>query len=202
VAPSGVAPSAGPSATDPEPLSVMRSQDDSERRARIAELIATYGEAVYGFCLRMVRDDATAHDIWQQTFFEAYRDLDRFEGRASVRTWLVGIARHRCLDTLKRIGRLRKRIESDEEAVLAHADPDAGPGERLDRARLLAALERCIERLPDHMRAALLERLATGATYEELADALGATANTLQARVARAYKHLKQCLEKQGWTDD
>lgn len=180
----------------------MPLQDDSKRRARIAELIETHGEAVYGFCLRMMRDEATARDIWQQTFLEAYRDLHGFEGRASVRTWLIGIARHRCLDALKHMGRLRKRLESDEDAVLAYADPVASPGERLDRARLLAALERCIQRLPDVMRAALLERLATGATYEELAGSLGATANTLQARVARTHKRLKQCLEKQGWTDD
>lgn len=180
----------------------MPSQDDSARRARLAELMTAYGDAIFGFCMRMIRDDATARDICQQTFLEAYRDLERFEGRASVRTWLIGIARHRCLDAIKRDGRLRRRIEPNEQAVLDHPDPDVSPGERLDHKRLLEALETCIERLSEDMRATLLARIATGASYEELAGSLGATANTLQARVARAQRHLKRCLETKGWRHD
>lgn len=178
------------------------SQGDDDRRARISELMAAHGETIFGFCMRMVHDDATAQDVLQQTFLGAYRDLDRFEGRASARTWLTSIARNRCIDALKRDGRLRKRIESNEQATLEHIDPDVGPGERVDRARLIAALEGCVRQLPENMRATVLERFVTGFTYEELARSLGATANTLQVRVARALRLLKQCLEKHGWTDE
>lgn len=176
----------------------MPPQDDSKRRATVSELMRVHGEAVFGFCMRMVRHEATANDICQQTFLEAYRDLDRFEGRASVRTWLIGIAHHRCLDAIKRDQRLQRWVETDDEAVHAHADPDPGPEARLDHARSVVALEACVSRLSLLMRVAVLARFLTGATYEELADLLDASANTLQARVARALKHLRQCLEAKG----
>jgi len=165
-------------------------------------MMHAHGEAIFGFCMRMVRDEATAHDALQQTFLEAYRDLDRFERRASARTWLTSIAHNRCLDMLKRDHRLRKRIESNEQAMLEHVDLVAGPGERIDRERLIAALEGCVRRLPETMRATVLERFVTGFTYEELARSLGASANTLQVRVARALRLLKQCLHTHGWTDE
>ena len=203
--PAGATSNAELSAADaaaPEQVTTPRSPADGERRARISDLMTDCGQAIFGFCMRMVRDKAVAHDVLQQTFLQAYRDLHRFEGRASERTWLTSIARNRCLDALKHDHRLRKRIESDEQAMLAHIDPGSGPGERIDRARLIVALEDCVSQLPDAMRATVLERFSTGVTYEALARLLDATANTLQIRVARALRLLKQCLEKRGWSDE
>jgi RNA polymerase sigma-70 factor (ECF subfamily) len=198
-APAGCVSNTEPSA-DQNQVTGSRSQADSKRRARISALMAAYGEAILGFCIRMVHDEPTAHDLLQQTFMQAYRDLDQFEGRASVRTWLTSIARNRCLDALKHDHRLRKRIESNEQAILEHLDPGAGPEERIDRVRLIAALEQCVRQLPESMRATVLERFVTGFTYEELARSLDAAAKTLQVRVARALRLLKECLEKHGWT--
>jgi RNA polymerase sigma-70 factor, ECF subfamily len=172
---------------------------DDKRKARISELMVAHGEAVFGFCMRMLRDEATALDVLQQTFLEAYRDLDQFAERAQVSTWLTGIARHRCLDQIKKDQRRRKWIESNDEAVREHVDLSASPGERIDRARLLAALDECIGELPANIRATVLERFHQGFTYEELSRSLGASANTLQVRVARALRTLKDCLERQGW---
>jgi RNA polymerase sigma-70 factor, ECF subfamily len=176
-----------------------QSESEDHRRARVTELMIAHGEAVFGFCMRMVHDEPTAHDVWQQTFLEAYRDLDQFGGRASMKTWLTSIARNRCLDVLKRNRRHRERLESDDEAVLDHIDPSTGPAERIDQARLIAKLEDCLRRLPPAMRATVLERFMTGSTYEELARLLRASANTLQVRVARALRILKHCLEQHGW---
>lgn len=200
-APAGCVSNPGPSA-DEEQATISRSLPDSKRRARISELMVAYGDAIFGFCMRMVHDEHVSRDVVQQTFLQAYRDFDQFEGRASVRTWLTSIARNRCLDALKRDHRLQKRIESNERAMLEHIDPSAGPGERIDGAQLSAALEVCVRQLPASMRAIVLERFVTGFTYEDLSRSSGATANTLQARVARALRLLKQCLEKHGWTDE
>jgi RNA polymerase sigma-70 factor (ECF subfamily) len=199
-APAGCVSNARPSA-DQEQATSPPSLHLSKRHA-ISELMIAHGEAIFGFCMRMVRDEQVARDVVQQTFLQAYRDFDHFEGRAAVRTWLTSIARNRCLDALKRDRRLKKRFESNEHATLEQVDPGAGPGERMDRAQLIAALEMCVRELPASMRATLLERFVTGFTYEALSPSFGTTANTLQARVARALRLLKQCLEKRGWPDD
>jgi RNA polymerase sigma-70 factor (ECF subfamily) len=174
----------------------------SDRRARVAELVRLYGDAVLGFCLRMLVDRALAEDVAQQVFLEAYRDLERFEGRASPLAWLFGIANHRCLDAVKHQQRRSKLIENNEQAVGEFQDPGAGPLEHADDVRLAAALEECLKRLSPDVRATVLLRFQTEATYEELAALLGANADTLQVRVARALRGLRKCLERKGWTGE
>lgn len=178
------------------------SRTMSDRRAKIAELMAAHGEAVFGFCVRMVRERALAEDLTQKVFMQAHRDLDGFEGRSSPRAWLFGIAYHRCLDAIKSQQRWQKLIDNDEEAMLDFEDPGPGPIDHVDRARLTTALEKCLKRLSPTMRATVLMRFQTGATFEELAESLGATADTLQVRVARALQRLRRCLEKKGWTGE
>ncbi len=172
----------------------------SDRRAKIIELMRVHGDAVLGFCMRMVRDLALAKDLRQQVFVEAYRDLDRFEGRSSLRAWLFTIARHRCLDALKAQQRQGRLIENDEQAMLDVEDPGPGPIDHVDHARLTAALETCMQRLSPNVRATVLMRFQAETTYEKLAALLGATADTLQVRVARALRLLRRCLQRKGWT--
>lgn len=179
-----------------------RSPTVSDRRAKVAELMHVHGDAVFGFCMRVVRAHTLAEDLTQQVFLEAYRDLDRFEGRSSPRAWLFGIASHRCLDALKSQQRRLQLIENDEQAMLDFEDPGPAPVEHVDYARLIAALEQCLQRLSPDVRATVLMRFQTGSTYEQLAVPLGATADTLQVRVARALPVLRQCLERKGWTGE
>lgn len=173
----------------------------SDRRATIAELMRVHGDAVFGFCMRMVRDHALADDLVQQVFLQAYRDLDQFQG-PSPRGWLFGIARHRCLDAIRTEQRLSKLIENNEQAVADCIDPAPDPIDRVDRVQITAALEECLKCLSYDQRAAVLLRFQTEFTYEELAKLLGVAADTLQARVARALPLLRRCLERKGWTDE
>jgi RNA polymerase sigma-70 factor (ECF subfamily) len=179
-----------------------RSRTVSDRRATIAELMDAHGDVVFGLCLRVLGDRALAEDVVQQVFLEAYRDLDRFEGRSSPRSWLFGIASHRCLDAFKSQQRRSKLVENNEQAVLDFQDPGAGPFERLDEVRLTAALEQCLQRLSPDVRATVLLRFQTGCTFEELAALLAVTGGTLQVRVARALPILRRCLEEKGWTGE
>jgi RNA polymerase sigma-70 factor (ECF subfamily) len=179
----------------------LRAWSQRDRRTVVAELMREHGDVVFGFCLRLVRVRALADDLLQQVFLQAYRDLDQFEGRSSPRAWLIGIASHRCLDALRAQQR-RSTVIDDDQAIFALEDRAPGPDERVDRMRLSAALEGCLQRLSAALRATVLLRFQTGATYEELAVSLAATADTLQMRVARALPILRRCLEQKGWTGD
>jgi RNA polymerase sigma-70 factor (ECF subfamily) len=179
-----------------------RSLAMSDRRARAAEMVGVHGDAVMGLCLRMLRDRTRAEDVTQRVFLEAYRDLERCDGPASVRAWLLGIANHRCLDALKTQKTSVARIEEYEQALRSFANPGAGPFEHASNMQLAAALEECLGQLSAETRGTVLLRFQTGATYEELAAQLGVAADTLQVRVARALPVLRKCLEKKGWTGE
>lgn len=180
-------------------VATSRSQDADHRWARIGELMDVHGDAVIGFCMRSLRIRALADDVFQQVFLEAYRDLDRCTGQ-SERGWLFGIARHRCVDAV-RSQRRWKRIAGNKQVMLELEEPAAGPLEHLDGLRRSALLAQCLQRLSPEVRATVLLRFETDATYEQLAARLSSTAETLQIRVSRALPILRRCLEKKGWAD-
>jgi RNA polymerase sigma-70 factor (ECF subfamily) len=131
----------------------------------------------------------------QQTFLEAFRDFDRFQGR-SRRAWLFGIASHRCLDAIRK--RRSGWIESDDDALINRHDPGSGPREQLEHAQLTAALEDCMKALSPEVRMTVLMRFQTELSYEEIAVQLSTRADALQMRVTRALSRLRRCLESKG----
>jgi len=174
----------------------------SDRRAAIIELMRAHGEAVLGFCLRVLGDADLAEEVRQQAFLQAFRDFDRFEERSSRRAWLFGIASHRCLDALRNRKRRARWIDNDEQALMNTHDPGSGPSQRIEHAQIASALEECLKLLSPEVRMTVLLRFQNELTYEELAAQLATRADALQMRVTRALPKLRQCLESKGVYDD
>lgn len=167
--------------------------DRGEVAAALERLMQRHGRAVHRYCRAALGDAALADDIHQQVFIEAFRDLPRFARRSTVRTWLLGIARHRVLDAAKR--RRRARSHLDATAAVDVPDPQPSPGESIDDAQLRAALAVCIDQLEEPIRTTVLLRHQQGLTYEEMAAICGEKPGTLQARVARALRRLRELIE-------
>src|SRR4051812_23551674 len=159
----------------------------------ISRLMQRYGTAVQRYCQTALRDPSLADDIQQQVFIEAFRDLPRFARRSTLRTWLLGIARHRVLDAAKRRRRARNQVEAARAADLPDLAPP--PGEGLDEAELRAALAACIAELEEPARTAVLLRYQQAMTYEDMAAICGEKPGTLQARVARALRRLRTMID-------
>ena len=153
--------------------------------------------SLYRYCAALVRDASLAEDIVQMAFLDAFRGLSRFEGRSTFRIWLLGIARHRCLDIGRRRtrwNRLLGRSEPHEVSGLsipvtadAFSDPELGP-----------PLEDCLGRLSPTGRDGVLLRFRRNLSYEEMAALSGEAAGTLRVRVYRALESLRRCLEQKG----
>src|SRR3954451_15527459 len=82
-------------------LTKARSGDEEAFRA----LTEPYRREIEVHCYRILGSAQDAEDLVQETFLAAWRGLDSFEGRASVRTWLYRIATNRCLNALRDAGR-------------------------------------------------------------------------------------------------
>jgi RNA polymerase sigma-70 factor (ECF subfamily) len=168
-----------------------------ERRMVLDILMRAYGDAIYRHCAAMLRDAALTDETHQVVFVQAWRDLDRFAGNSSFKSWLFAIARHRCLDAAKIRRRFFRRFEA-REVLPDGADPAPTPEAKLAHASLGAPLSRCLDRLTPEVRSAVLLRHREGMSYTEMADIAGEQAGTLQRRVARALPALRECLESQG----
>lgn len=123
-----------------------------------------------------------AEDLLQDTFVCALRRIDRLRASVSPRAYLFGIARHQCLDALRRL-----RPTSDQpvdEIVAASAGTDAR----------VEAMRTAITELPAVHREALLLKLQHELSYEEIAEVLNVPLGTVRSRLHHAVRQLKQRL--------
>lgn len=164
-----------------------------EKREALRRLMQRHGVAVYRYVRSVLHDRALAEDIHQMIFIQAYRNLDLFSGRSTLRTWLFALARHRTFDALRRRRNSQHRL--DEARLETLPDPCPSAGEWIDDQRLHQALIVCLDRLPELTRTALLLRYQQGFTFEDMAEICGEKPGTMQARVARALPRLRVEIE-------
>lgn len=164
------------------------------------EIMRDHGKAVRSLCARLLGDETLAQDVVQQVFLEAHRDLLAFERRAALRTWLCGIAVHRCQDALKARRRYAARVTSDELHLESCETTEPDPGTSLERSRLWEALHGGLATLSPDARVAVTLRFQHDLSYEEMARTLGEKSDTLNARVTRAISVLRRDLERKGWS--
>ncbi|HET9624179.1 MAG TPA: sigma-70 family RNA polymerase sigma factor [Kofleriaceae bacterium] len=155
-----------------------------------------YGTPVYRFCREALRDRALADDTHQQIFIQAHRDLPRFAARASLRTWLFAIVRHRVLDAAKMRRRAEAHLEHGDAADPADLTPT--PDDQLDTARLQRDLSACLDELDVELKLTVLARYQQGLTFEQMAELFDRKPGTLQAKIARILPRLRDCLERRG----
>ncbi len=174
--------------------------DAGDRAAALTLIDERYGESLHRFIHALVRRDDLADDLYQTTLLQAFRDLASFEERSSLRTWLFGIARHRCLDALKADRRRGERFLSGDDPDPSAGAVDDAPSalDRLGQAELVAALGHCLDELTAETRMVLLMRFSEDMPYDDIARVCRASAETLRARVSRALPILRRCVEQKG----
>jgi RNA polymerase sigma-70 factor, ECF subfamily len=146
-----------------------------------ARLVRHTQAEVWRFTAALV-DPGAADDLTQETYLRAFRALPGFEGRSTVRTWLLGIARRVCADHLRTVVR-RRRLDA-RLAAQAYTDiPSPDPGHRLGAHDLL-------RRLSDERRTAFVLTQVVGLSYAEAAAVEDVPVGTIRSRVARAREEL------------
>jgi RNA polymerase sigma-70 factor (ECF subfamily) len=136
---------------------------------------------VWRFTAALV-DPGAADDLTQETFLRAFKALPSFEGRSSVRTWLLGIARRTCADHLRAVVR-RRRLDARLAAQAWTDAPVPDPAHRLSTADLLSGLG-------EERRTAFVLTQVLGMSYAEAAEIEEVPVGTIRSRVARARDEL------------
>jgi RNA polymerase sigma-70 factor (ECF subfamily) len=165
----------------------------NDTRRALTLMMNRYGDEVYRLAYAMTHSYHLAEEVRQQVFVEVYRDLANFAGRASLRAWVFGIARHRCLDIAKKNRRWTSRFKN--EPPTDEESDDHEPDRELDRSRLAKILASCLAKLAPAARDAVVLRYHQDLSYDEASAIAGDNAGTLQQRVARAIPALRRCLD-------
>lgn len=155
-------------------------------RLALQELVTHTIADVRRFCASLV-DPASADDLTQQTYLKAIEALPRYRGDAPAAAWLLSIARHTCVDEIRR--RQRRR---ETESIGLLVDP---PVRRDHDERL--TLEAAIADLNTERREPFVLTQLIGLSYEEAAAVIGCPIGTVRSRVYRARADLVAALSEQ-----
>ena len=160
-----------------------RALVESAKRGSKAAFEALYRHhvgKVYGLCLRMTANRATAEDCTQEAFIRAWRSLPAFESRSAFGTWLHRIAVNAVLAQGRRRSERLGTSGSAEGEAVALPDPSASD------AGTVLDLEAGLRQLPAGARQALVLVGLYGYSHEEAAELLGVAVGTCKSQVHRA----------------
>jgi RNA polymerase sigma-70 factor (ECF subfamily) len=157
-------------------------------------LYQRYNARIYRFVLRLVRDASVAEEIVSEVFLAVWRDARRFEGKSSVVTWLMAIARH------KAVSALRRRSEQPLDPYLADTmtDPRDNPEfhtEQMDRCQII---QRCLRELSPRHREIIDLVYYHEKSVKEVAQIVGAPEGTVKTRMFHARRHMSRLLDAAG----
>lgn len=163
--------------------------------AVIDELFRRYRSAAFRIAYRLLGQEADALDAVQDGFVKALRNLGSFQGRSSIKTWLLRIVSNAALD----IGRKRKRNSrfTDGEVDDQIASPGSPSDSVLVRAELREQIETALAQLSEPQRQVFVLHSEGELVYREIADALGISIGTVMSRLFYARQKLKSLLADQ-----
>ena len=185
---SGAAPSAWAATlgTSSDEALIKRIADRDQLAMRT--LFARYRVALYRWLLRLVSDTATAEDLLSEVFLDVWRHAAVFEGRSSVSTWLLAIARNKAISARRR----RPDVELNDELTSTLADPADDPELVLEKKDREEVLRRSVAQL-SHGHAEIIDLVYYhGKSVNEVAEVMGLNAATVKTRMFYARKKLAE----------
>lgn len=173
------------------------SRDETAVRA----IMQANNRRLYRLARGVLRNDAEAEDVVQETYVRAFTHLEQFRGDSNLSTWLSRIAMNEAL------GRLRRQRPSVEWSTLSQGVLEAqiiqfpltsseDPEKSMAQREIQHVVEHAIDELPEPFRLVFMTRVIEGMNVEETAQILGLKPETVKTRLHRARNLLRDNVEK------
>jgi RNA polymerase sigma-70 factor, ECF subfamily len=163
------------------------------------ELLRRYRTPLVKYFCRMVRDEALAEDLAQETFLRVYKARHRYRPDARFTTWLYRIATNLALNAIRDSKGRQRRNENtsieDGETAFEFVDPRASVEQQLIETYRGRMIREAIESLPENQRAAVVLHKYQDADYRQIAGILKVSESAVKSLLFRAYEALRARLE-------
>lgn len=166
-------------------------------RAAFEEIVRRTARLVYARQYLETGDRHRAEDLAQETFFRAWRGIGQLGDAASLRPWLLTVARSVAADAFRRESRRKRgagRLSSLEAAAGA-ADPAPNPEESAERNERRRRVTSALKSLPDEYSLPLTLRYVGGADYDTIGRQLGLSNGSLRGLLSRGMAKLREYLK-------
>ena len=163
----------------------------------MARFVDLQADAVYRFVYHRLDRREALDDLVQEVFLAAWKALPSFRGESEIRTWLLGIARHKISDYYRQKLQGLHLVEGQDDDRPENMALLPDIEERLDRQRLEARTRQVLSALPDQYRAVLMWRYWDQRSLAEMAAITGNTEKSIERLLDRARR-----LFRSRWIDE
>jgi len=184
---------------DAEDKLLVRRVLAGEQQA-FATLLERYRAAVYNLCYRMLNNGSDAEDAGQEAFLRAYTQMHTYQPDRRFATWLLSIAAHLCIDTLRR--RRRPIIALDAIELWKKSD-EPEPEEAALDVEMREEVRELLDHLPEKYRLVTVLRYWHDLSYAEIAEVTDLSESAVKTQLHRARKMLAgEITKRKGARDD
>jgi RNA polymerase sigma-70 factor (ECF subfamily) len=159
-------------------------------------LVRRYFKQVFFFAKTYVKNDAEAEDITQEAFVKAWKNLKKFQPEKKFKTWLFQIAKNTCIDFLRKHKNFIAPEALDEsqmaESLERLIDTAPLPEELFQTAEFSKKLDEVLAWLPEIYQTVVVLHLQQDLTFQEIAEVLNESINTIKSRYRRALLIIKK----------
>jgi RNA polymerase sigma-70 factor (ECF subfamily) len=165
-------------------------------RASCEELVLKNYGAVFGFLAHLTSDPEMAADITQDTFRAAWQEMSKFDGRASVASWLHRIAYNRFIDIYRK--QRRDRCLQENLQMEFSRNGEATPPCPTSRKETSQYLTAAVKQLPDYQRTIVYLHYFEGLSLRETAMVVGQAVGTIKWRLSAALTQLRSIVDAEA----
>jgi RNA polymerase sigma-70 factor, ECF subfamily len=166
---------------------LLKQISEGNERA-MAQLYRSFSRKIYAYAFNRIHDSGKAEEIMVDTMYEVWKHPLGFRGDAKFSTWVIGIARHKMLDSL------RKNEPESDEIDDSLVSEDIGVFDLLAEKQRREGVQQCMGKLSDEHRECLHLVFYEGMTLSEIAEIQNCPENTIKTRVFHARQRIKNCL--------
>lgn len=184
--------------TGNDDLDLIERLQAGEKQA-CADCIERYSPRIYHLALRLMKNEADAEDVLQETFLSAFKGIDSFEGRSNLGTWLYRIAYNTAMMRLRRasppiLSVDEKMAEAEQGYTLPQQlfDWCCLPEKEFATEEVREELERALGTLSPALRSAFVLREMEGLSTKETAGVLDISPSAVKKRLQRARMDLRE----------
>ena len=171
---------------------VAQLKDENLRAAAFSVIVKEHSEEIYRHIRRMVLVHEDADDIAQNTFIKAWTNIDSFQGKSKISTWLYRIAINETLTFLNKNKGTLVSLDTPEGSIAEQLESDTFfNGDKAD-----AMLQEAIARLPEKQRLVFNMKYYDEMKYEEISSILDTSVGALKASYHIAVKKIEDFLSK------
>ena len=173
--------------SDEHILNLLAEKATHERGFRL--LMQTYQEPLYRHVRRLVIDHDDANDVIQNTFIKIFKNIERFEGKSKLFTWLYRIATNEAITFLN--SKNRKETDTLDDPNAAHVANNLKADVFFDGDEIQIKLQQALATLPDKQKAVFNLRYYEEMPYEEMSVVLDTSVGALKASYHHAVKKVE-----------